>query len=178
MTANARADRGTPVAITPFVRSFILLLLLLAHSASADPLWDAELRVGYGIATGGSGQMATRRPTPLTITALTHIAFNEDPPLAGYGGITVETLDRNSVGAVFGVKLAASKHLRLAGGGTYIVAPYTLWGATASGGVCGHASDSMSACGDLQLTTYFAGTDLADGHTVTQIQLVLGMVFE
>ncbi len=164
------------LANTLAVRTFFVLALL-GSTASADPLWDAELRIGYGVATGGSG-MTTTRPTPLTITALTHIAVEDDPPLAGYGGVTVETLDRNSVGAVFGVKLAAGKHLRLAGGGTYIVAPYTLWGATASAGACGHATSAMSACGDLQLTTYFAGSDLADGHTVTQLQLVFGIVFD
>jgi hypothetical protein len=165
------------VANTPVVRSSLLLVLLAAKPASADPLWDAELRAGYGVATGGSG-MTTTRKTPLTITALTHIAVNEDPPLAGYGGVTVETLDRNSVGAVFGVKLAVGEHIRLAGGGTYIIAPYDLWGATASGGACTRAATTLSVCGDLQLTSYFAGSDLANNHAVTQIQLVLGMVLD
>jgi hypothetical protein len=33
-------------------------------------------------------------------------------------------------------------------------------------------------CADVALTEYFAGTDLVTGHAATQVQLVLGMVFD
>ena len=33
-------------------------------------------------------------------------------------------------------------------------------------------------CGDVQLTTFFAGTDLAKDHTVTEVQLGFGVVFD
>ena len=118
--------------------------------------------MGYGVAMGGGGGMTSTRATPLTLGALGSVAVNDDPKLSGYGGLVVETLDRNSVGTLFGVKLTPDDgKLRLMGGGTWIMAPRTLWGATASGGVCRHVAHGMGACGDLLLTAYLAGTDLS-----------------
>jgi hypothetical protein len=147
--------------------------------AAADPLWQAEARAGYGIAMGGSGSGMSTRATPLTLAAIVAFAFQDDPPLAGYGGLLVETLDRNAVGTMFGVTLAPhGSRLRLSGGGAWLIAPYSLIGATASGGMCLRQTSRLGLCGDVQLTAYFAGSDLADGHTVTQAQLVFGVVFD
>ncbi|HEX3765001.1 MAG TPA: hypothetical protein VHW23_40175 [Kofleriaceae bacterium] len=160
-----------------------LLLWCAARSAVASPadqpLWQVELHAGYGLAVGGNGDQMSRRPTPLTLTAIAAIAVNDDPPLAGYGGLVVETLDRNAAGLVFGVELHPhGSRLHLSGGGEYVVAPYTLWGATASGGACFHTARTVALCGDLQLTAFITGSDLPDGATATQVQLVLGMVFD
>jgi hypothetical protein len=156
-----------------------LLVLGIAAPAAAEPLWQAEVRAGLGIAAGGTGIAMSRRPSPFTLAAVAVFAFNEDPPLAGYGGLMVEMLDRNAVGTVFGVQLTPhGSHLRLSGGGTWLVAPYTLWGATASAGACTHVTARVGVCGDLQLTAFFAGSDLADGHTITQGQFVAAMVFD
>jgi len=147
--------------------------------AAADPLWQAELRAGYGVAVSGSGMALSTRPTPLTLAATVAFAFNEEPPLAGYGGLMIETLDRNAAGTVFGVQLTPhGSPLRLSAGGVWLVAPYTLWGATASAGACMHATARVGLCGDVQLTAYVAGTDLAGGRTVNQAQFVIGMVFD
>ncbi|HUJ57884.1 MAG TPA: hypothetical protein VLX92_05315 [Kofleriaceae bacterium] len=155
-------------------------VLVLCAQASADPLWDAEVRLGYGVAMGGGGGMTSTRASPLSIAALGSVAFDDDPHLSGYGGATFETLDRNSIGTLFGVKLQPhDSMLRFTGGGTWIFAPYTLWGATASAGACHHkAGGGLGLCGDVLLTSYFAGTDLAPHHTVTQLQLTLGVVFD
>jgi hypothetical protein len=153
--------------------------MAISAPAAADPLWQAEIHAGYGVAGAGSGQQLSVRPTPFTITAIAAFAFNADPPLMGYGGLVVETLDRNAAGVVFGVELSPhGSPLHLAGGGIALVAPYTLWGATASAGVCLHAVRSIGLCGDLQLTAFIAGSDLADDRTVTQAQLVAGLVFD
>jgi len=158
---------------------YLLVLVLLCSRVGADPLWDAELRLGYGVAVGGGGGMTSTRPTPLTVAGLGSMVFDDEPRLSGYGGVTVETLDRNSIGTLFGVKIAPEgSHLRLSGGGTWVVAPKTLWGATASGGACGHVSRGTGLCGDVVLTSYLAGTDLAKGRTVTQVQLAIGLVFD
>ena len=156
----------------------LLLLVLLCSRVGADPLWDAEVRLGYGVAVGGGGGMTSTRATPLTIAALGSVAVEEEPHLSAYGGITAETLDRSSVGALAGVKLAPTAHVRLTGGGAWIAAPYTLWGATGSIGTCGHMSRGMGLCGDVLLTSYFSGSDLPKGRSVTQFQLALGMVFD
>jgi len=154
-------------------------LVVLLRTASAEPLWDAELRLGYGLALSGSGQMSTTRATPLTIAAVGSFLLREDPALSAYGGFVVETLDRNSLGALAGVKIAPPhSHLRLMAGGIALARPRTLWGADASGGLCGRAAPGIAMCGDVVLTSYFAGTDLAPGHTVTEVQLQLGVVFD
>jgi hypothetical protein len=160
-----------------------LLAWCAARSATASPdatpLWQLELHAGYGLTLGGSGTQSRWRTTPLTVTAIAAVAVVDDPALAGYGGLVVETFDRNAAGAVFGVELHPhGSRLHLAGGGTYMVAPYTLWGATASGGACFHTAPVVALCGDLQLTAFVGGSDLPDGVTATQVQLVLGMVFD
>ena len=158
-------------------RLTVLALLALASPAAADPLSEAELRLGYGIAVAGSGAMTSARATPLTLTATGSIAIGELPPLAAFGGVVVETLDRSSAGATGGVRLTAGP-LRLAGGGTAILAPRTMWGAMASGGVCRRVISRIELCGDVEITAFIAGTDLAPGRTVTQMQAVLGMVLD
>lgn len=150
-----------------------------ATAAAADPLWQTELRAGYGVAVSGSGPEMSARPTPLTLAAIVSYAFNDEPPLWGYGGLAVEMLDRNAAGTVFGVTLVPrGSRLRFSGGGSVLIAPYTLWGATASIGACVHATRRFGLCGDAQLTAYVAGSDLPDGRTVTQAQFVVGLVFD
>jgi hypothetical protein len=149
------------------------------RSSAADPLWEAELRAGYGVSVGGAGERMSTRATPLTLEASVAFAFNDEPRLAGYGGLTVETVDRNGVGTVFGVILTPhDSHLRLAGGGVYLFAPYTLWGASASIGLCFQVSSRTRLCSGLEATAYFAGSDLPDGRTVTDGKLVLGLGFD
>lgn len=158
----------------------VLLLSATAHASPADEtLGEAELRLGYGIAVGGGeGGMTTKRPTPLTITALGAIATSDEPHTSAFGGFVIETLDRSSVGVTAGVRLQPTRAIRLAAGGTWMFAPYTLWGATGSVGACARGKAKLGLCGDVQLTTYFAGTDLTDGRATTQIQAVVGMTFD
>jgi hypothetical protein len=161
------------------VRLALIIVLATAGTAAADPLWDAELRLGYGVALGGGGEMTSTRATPLTISAIGSFLLRDDPALSAYGGLVVETLDRNSVGGLAGFKLRPGHgNVRLMAGGVAMSKPKTLWGASAGGGYCGHASPGFAMCGDVMLTSFFAGTDLAPGHTVTQIQLQLGLVFD
>lgn len=161
------------------MRLALIIVVASAGIASADPLWDAELRLGYGVALGGGGEMTTTRPTPLTVSALGSFLLREDPALSAYGGLVVETLDRNSVGGLAGFKLRPGHgNVRLMAGGEALSRPKTLWGASAGAGYCGHASTGVAMCGDVMLTSFFFGTDLAPGHTVTQFQLQLGVVFD
>lgn len=147
--------------------------------ADADPLWQAEVRAGYGLESGGAGTRMSKKPTPLTLAAIASLAIEDHPRVWGFGGLAVEMLDRNAAGVTAGVRLEpAGSKIRLAAGGTVLVAPYTLWGATVAGGTCMRVMALASVCGDVQLTAYFAGGDLADAHQVNQLQLVIGMVFD
>ena len=147
--------------------------------APLDPLWQAEVFLGYGLAMSGSGTAMSKRPTPLTLSAVVGFAFNAEPPLFGYGGLVVELLDRSAIGGVFGIKYAPrGSRMHLAGGGSVLLAPDSLLGATARGGMCRRQRPALGLCADVELTAYFAGGDLAPGRAVTQIQLVLGAVFD
>ena len=179
--------QGVYPVVTPARISLICVIVQIAlgmaspASAAPDslPLWQAEVRAGYGLAMGGSGIRMSRRATPLSLAAIGAFAFNEEPLLYGYGGLIVETLDRNAAGAVFGVRFSPKdSRLRLSGGGTWMVAPSMLFGATASAGACVRWKPRIGLCGDVQLTAFFAGGDLADGRAITQVQLVVGMVFD
>ncbi len=171
------------------MRSLLILcgLATVAHAdppavvAHADPeLWDGELRLGYGVALGDDGgKTMSTRSSPFSIAALASYAISDDPPLWAFGGVTLETLDRNSVGGVAGLRyIPDGTALRFAIGATYIIAPYTMGGALASGGWCHRTKHTFSLCGDVQLTSYFEGTDLPKGHMVTEAQLVFGMVVD
>lgn len=154
----------------------LLASLAIAPPAAAEPLYQADLQLGYGLAMSGSGTGRSRRASPLTITATAAIALDDAPPLLGYGGMVVEALDRNAVGVAAGVRVRPTGgRLRLAGGGVAMIAPYSLWGATASGGACARTGARAAVCADVQLTAFFAGSDLADGHAVTQVQAVIGL---
>jgi hypothetical protein len=156
-----------------------LLLILVASTAHADPapLWDAELRLGYGLQVSSGDGMTAPRAAPLTIEGVAAFALQEEPRLYAYAGGIVETLDRSAIGASGGVQIESGP-MRLRGGAVYFFAPYTLFGATASGGGCHHMGKTVRLCADLALTEYFAGTDLVQGHAATQVQLVFGMVFD
>lgn len=176
---SARRLRIANPVRTSLVFGSVAALVIAAAPATAEPLWQAEIRAGYGVATGGSGARMSTRKSPLTLAAIAAFAFNEEPLLYGYGGLLVETLDRNEAGATFGVRYSPrGSRLRLSGGGTWMVAPESLFGATASGGVCMQWKPSIGLCGDIQLTAFVAGSDLAPGRAITQAQLVAGMVFD
>jgi hypothetical protein len=69
--------------------------------------------------------------------------------------------------------------IRVSAGATYMFAPFTLWGATAAVGGCARGKfGQLGLCGDLEMTAFFAGTDLAEGRTVTQISAKLGVSFD
>ncbi len=144
-----------------------------------DPLWQAEVRLGYGIQFGGSGANMSTRGSPITLEALASFAFQDEPRLMGFAGLIAEVYSRNAAGATGGITFAPhGTHWRLSGGGIAFVAPYSLVGATASGGVCRKRTAPLRLCGDVQVTEYFAGSDLANGRGVTQLQLVFGAVLD
>jgi hypothetical protein len=158
----------------------ICLLMLGERGARAErepSVWEAELRLGYGVSMTGGDGMTTTSTTPLDVSAILAIAIRDQPRVYAFGGITAEALDRTGVGVVAGVRLVPlAGAMRLAAGGTWIAAPATLWGAMGSAGVC-HRGD-LGLCLDAQLTSYFAGTAIGPDQTITQVQLVAGLVFD
>lgn len=144
------------------------------------PLWSVELRFGKGVEMGGGGEMTTTRSAPLTVSAIVAVAVRDEPWINAYGGMVAELIDRNAVGAVAGLQVPVrGTPIRLSGGATYMFSPFTLWGASAAVGGCARGKlGQLRLCGDLELTSFFAGTDLAEGRTVTQVQARLGVAFD
>ncbi len=174
-----------------------LLLLTTSSAATAQPLWEAELRVGYGLAIE-SGKATTEptdptitelgtepimqtpaSPAPMTLAAIGAVAVREQPNLSAFGGLIVEQRGDSAVGVTGGVRLyPGNGRIRLTAGGIYLHAPETSWGASASAGACIRVASMLRTCGDLQVTTYFGGTAIAASETLTQIQAVLGVAFD
>ncbi|CAN5895088.1 hypothetical protein BH11MYX2_BH11MYX2_23070 [soil metagenome] len=139
------------------------------------PLWQSELRIGYGMSRAGTMDGSSTGASPLSLTAIGAIAVSRDPNLYIYAGLTSEMLSRSFIGATAGGRIQMNDlPVRLGGGGVMMFAPTTLWGAQASGGAC-KGSGAFALCGDVQMTAYFGGTGLDNDKTEMQIQLVLGI---
>ncbi len=175
------------------VRTLLLVCgVLLPVTAAAEPvsLWEAELQLGYGVTRrggaeppttdgamrGGDAEMSATTTGPLVFSAIGSVAVSDDPPALAFGGLTVETLDRSSVGVIGGIRLEPTQlPVRLRGGGIWMFVPETLWGAQASIGSClGHGT--FGVCADIQVTSYFGGTGLPNDETELQVQLAFSFV--
>lgn len=145
-----------------------------------SPLWSAELRIGKGVEMGGGGGVMTTRVAPVSVSGIVSIAVHDEPWINAYGGMIAELVDRNAVGAVAGVIVPLrGTGIRVSGGATYMFEPFTLWGASAAIGGCMRGRfGQLGICGDVEMTAFFAGTDLAEGRTVTQLQARLGVSFD
>jgi hypothetical protein len=167
------------------VRSLTLLALvallgLLAAPAAAEtdpggPLASVEARAGLGATFGGGQGAAAVVRSPLTFSALVDWAIRTDPWLSAYGGVTAEVGDRGAAGGVAGIRIRPNiGPVRIAGGATLIVAPYTLVGPTGSFALCGR-SGATGYCLEGEATVFVDGSDLPDGQVATQLLFVLGV---
>lgn len=161
------------------MRLLVLAILSAASAVGAQPLGEAELRVGYGVAVRGGDAMSSTALSPLTLTAIGAVAVREQPAAAAFGGIVVEALERTSVGATAGLRVRpGDAAIRLAAGGTWMFAPATLWGASASAGTCHAVARGIGLCADLVINAYFAGTAVGPDETITEVQLGIGVAFD
>ena len=147
-----------------------------AEKVESEPLWEAELQLGYGISKRGSEEMTTTSVGPMSFAALGAIAINEEPRAYVVGGLVGEALERQAIGVTAGARLQVPDlPVRVTGAGGWMVAPKTLWGATASAGAC-WGKGTLGVCGDIQMTAYFAGTALPKDELELQAAFVLGVV--
>lgn len=156
-----------------------VLLVALAAPATAQPLYEAGISAGYGLSLGTETDMSpARRTSPLSLALTGAVAISDEPELAAFGGVTVETVARNTVGVTGGVRASVpGLPLRLSAGAVWVYAPATRWGAVGSAGAC-RSRGALALCADVQLTAYVAGSAIDDGHTITEVQLVLGAAFD
>ena len=150
-----------------------------AHKAQpahdAHPLWEAELQLGYGVTQTSSEEMSHTAKGPLLFAALGAVAVTEDPHVYAVGGLVGEAIDRTAIGVTAGARLVIPHTpMRVTGGGVWMVAPKTLWGATASAGAC-WGKGKLGLCGDVAVTAYVAGTALPADELELQVGFVLGV---
>lgn len=176
------------------MRTFLALTVALAPAAAladtdtdppavhkqdqepADPLWEAELRLGFGLMSRGTQMESHTGRSPLSIQALGAVAINDEPHVMAYAGLAAELMERSGVGATAGARVKVPElPLRVGGGGTLMYAPATLWGAHGSVGSC-FGAGALALCTDVQMTAYFAGKALPNDETEVQVQLVIGFV--
>src|SRR5262245_36390108 len=130
------------------VLAAIAALSAAATAARAEPaLFDAEVRMSYGVAAGGGSSRSAVRDSPLVFAVSGSMAIRDQPRVHGYASIIVETLDRSGIGGEGGVMLRPG-NLRLRAGAVAIMEPYTLWGAAVGGGYCAPTS-GVRVCGDI-----------------------------
>jgi hypothetical protein len=162
------------------VRLLAALAALLASSTPADAereLASAELRLGYGLATGGGAGRASVRSSPLVVSATGALAIRDQPRLYGYAGLLIETLDRTGVGGETGVMVIPDERLRLRAGAIAIAEPYTIWGAVVGASVC-RRFGGMRGCADLSGDFFVGGTDLPARTVAFQLLVGVGVVFD
>jgi hypothetical protein len=156
----------------------VLLLLASTAAAHAEPaLATAEVRLGYGLATGGGAGRAAMRTSPLMLTFGGAIAIRDQPRTSGYVDVVIETLDRTGAGGEAGLMLTPSDKVRLRAGAIAIVRPYTLWGAALGGSVC-RPFAGVRACGDVSADIFVGGTDLPAKTAVVQVLAGLSVVID
>lgn len=161
----------------PPVRTAILLLLVptIAVAEPAHPLWEAELQVGYGITKHTDEGMSHSAVGPMSFAALASIAINEEPRAYAVGGLVGETLERDAIGVTAGARLVVpNTPVRVTGAGVWMVAPKTLWGASAAAGAC-WGQGTLALCADVQMTAYVAGTALPKDELELQFAFVIGV---
>lgn len=159
--------------------SLVTVAALVAATAPvrAEPLGTAELRVGYGLASGGGAGRAAVRATPLTLAVGGSLAIADQPRTAGYASLVIETLDRTGVGGEGGLMLTPSPRFRMRAGVIAIARPYTLWGATVGASVCAPMG-GVRLCGDAAADLFVGGTDLPAKTAVVQVVGGLGVVID
>ena len=159
--------------------AIVTVLLALAPSAvRAEPvLVTAEVRLAFGLATGGGAGRASMRASPLVVAAGGAVAVRDQPSTAAYANLVVETLDRTGAGGEAGLMLTPSDRFRLRAGAIAIVRPYTLWGAAFGGSTCWPIG-GVRTCGDVAVDVFVGGTDLPPKTAVFQVLLGLGVVID
>ncbi len=146
-----------------------------AARGGGPPLYRAEVRAGYGVAVGGGAGRASVRGSPLVLAARVAFAVREQPVLAGYAGVLIETLDRTGAGGEAGVVFEPTPRVRLRAGAIAMVAPYGLWGGNLGGGRCFR---DRRYCLDLDGAIFLGGSDLPSGGAAVQLVLALGVGFD
>ena len=161
----------------PLVWTLLVVVAAPAVTRAEPALASAELRLSYGLASGGGAGRATVRASPLVIAVGGAIAIRDQPRTSAYASVVIETLDRTGAGGEAGLMLTASERFRLRAGGIAIVRPYTLWGGALGASTCLPMA-GVRACGDLAVDLFVGGTDLPDKTAVVQLMLGFGVVID
>jgi hypothetical protein len=173
----AAFDAGTTLAPRAGMRALALVLLAAptaAARADEPPILRLELRLAAGAVVD---HQAALRMLPFSVGAAAEHAFMAQPWTSVWGDVFIEGPDHLVGGVGGGLRVrAAGGAVRLSGGGTALVGPDLMAGATVMLGGC-FASETPGLCVDVEGSLFFVGGGVPDGGA-GQLKLVLGMGFD
>lgn len=164
-----------------FARSCFVIVALCAVTsvAHAQPLFAVETRMGGGAMIGSGRGESVFRPSRMTLGVLAEVALRQDPWVTGYGELLMEALHTVGLGLRAGARIYPKMpSIRVTLGAAAIVAPSTLWGASAAVGYCYRTKKRFRTCFDVDAIFYFAGNDLPKQRMATQLQGQISMGFD
>lgn len=156
---------------------FVSALLWCGESFAQRPIWEGAASVGTGLSFGaGAGETAMKQ-SPIYVDVDIIYANDEQPGLEYVVGFQAEFQGRVSAGIVPQVRLSnAPRIVTVYGilGAPIVVAPFTLFGVEAGGGLLWRVTKRFGIFGEVVLDLFIFGSDLPNKSTLTQIDANFG----
>ena len=154
----------------------IAATLGFAREAEAqDYAFAAVVGVAEGIEGGGRGYAAGVRRAPFLLRIGGEAQLPEMPKSIFQLGLRFTFEPSASFGADFSYAHLFGKHLSLHAGGVAVIAPSTLFGATAGAEALFPLRHRIQLFAGPSVTAFFFGNDLPDGNVVFQGLLNVGI---
>lgn len=165
--------------VAKLLASFVFLLSLswCPESFAQRPIWEGAGSVGSGLSFGTGAGGTAMKQSPIYIDVDIIYANDESPSLEYVVGFQAELQGRVSAGIVPQVRLSnAPSALMVYGilGAPIVVAPFTLFGVEAGGGLLWRATKRFGIFGEVVLDLFIFGNDLPNKATLTQIDANFG----
>ena len=145
------------------------------EAAAQDYAFAAAVSVAGGIEGGGRGYAAGIRRAPFLLRIGGEAQLPEMPKSIFEVGLLFTFEPSASFGADFRYAHLFGKHLSLHVGGEAVIAPSTLFGATAGAEVLFPIKHRIDLFAGPSVTAFFFGNDLPDGNVVFQGLFHLGI---
>lgn len=167
-TRRRRATTWTLLAITA-------TLGFTREAAAQDYAFAAAVSVAEGVEGGGRGYAAGVRRAPFLLRIGGEAQLPEMPKSIFEVGLLITFEPSASFGADFRYAHLFGKHLSLNVGGKAVIAPSTLFGATAGASALFPLRPRVALFAGPSVTAFFFGNDLPDGNVIFQGLFQLGI---
>jgi hypothetical protein len=173
-TGSTRRRRATIAALAIAI-TIAITLGISREAAAQDYAFAAAVSVAEGVEGGGRGYAAGVRRAPFELRIGGEAQLPELPKSIFEVGLLFTFEPAASFGADFRYAHLFGKHLSLHAGGVAIIAPSTLFGATAGAEALFPLRRHVDLFAGPSVTAFFFGNDLPDGNVVFQGLFHLGI---